>query len=405
MFRIFLVATMLLLSGATRAKPAADIPGFTPKLIIYLARGSANACGPGCDRWIAVEGQVDQGAASRIRSFLEKVKDTQRPIYFHSPGGSVEQAYIIGRLLRKRKAVARVGKTLVALCGSGSQVDDECVRTKTGGGELEAQIVTRNAICNSACGYLFMGATDREVAPDAVMAIHNTKLVLHVPPEQPAIVTDSMTEKADSERAAFVASMGINHEFTDLVRTVKFENPHVLTRSELFRFGIDLRASVETAWTVEGQMRHYGQKILLAKRDDGQTFRTMVWRLFCENKEQPRLTFAREFDRGAAGTSSAMMMAGADESLVFGKYPTRWGPYEIWSDTVGSDMMKAMLDASSIEVGVGSSMLSGKADLATFDISTEGLLDTWTQLLASCPAAPAQAKPVVASPLTASPAR
>ena len=34
-------------------------------------------------------------------------------------------------------------------------------------------------MCNSACGYLFLGAT-REVAPDAVVAVHNSKLTLVV---------------------------------------------------------------------------------------------------------------------------------------------------------------------------------------------------------------------------------
>ena len=38
---------------------------LSPKLIIYLAKGPANSCGPGCDHWIAVEGKVDQGAVVR----------------------------------------------------------------------------------------------------------------------------------------------------------------------------------------------------------------------------------------------------------------------------------------------------------------------------------------------------
>src|ERR1019366_4881429 len=100
--------------------PLPDDKGFAPNLIIYLAKGPANSCGPGCDRWIAVEGNVDRNAAPRIRGFLQGVKDTQRPIYFHSPGGSVEQAYVIGRLLRNRKAVARVGRTIVAGCDPGA---------------------------------------------------------------------------------------------------------------------------------------------------------------------------------------------------------------------------------------------------------------------------------------------
>jgi len=129
-----------------RAKAIPEIPGFAPRLIIYLAKGPANSCGSGCDHWIAIEGNVDQEGASRIRRFLRDVKDTQRPIYLHSPGGAVEQAYAIGRLLRSRKAIARVGQTIVAACSSGTQVDDACLKIKTAGGEVQAEIVTHHAM-------------------------------------------------------------------------------------------------------------------------------------------------------------------------------------------------------------------------------------------------------------------
>jgi hypothetical protein len=402
MFRILLVAAILFLPAAIRAEPARDFPGFTPKLIIYLARGSANACGPGCDRWIAVEGQVDQGAASRIRSFLEKVKDTQRPIYFHSPGGSVDQAYIIGRLLRKRKAVARVGKTLVALCGSGSQVDDDCVRTKTGGGELEAQIVTRNAVCNSACGYLFMGATNREVAADAVMAIHNSRLILRLPPETPASVADRLMEKADRERESFVASMGINHEFTELVRTVKFETPHVLTRSELFRFGIDTRAMAETVWTLErvGLEGAFVVKVAQTRIGDGSTFRTLQWRMYCENRQRARLVFVRELDADDAGLASMTLTAGSEQPLVFGKFPSFTGKYEVWRDTLGPVGIKALLEAPRLQMREAFAEPDGRTNASSLDIDNTGLEQGWAQVLTSCPAAPAQA--TIASPAAGS---
>ncbi|HUN95632.1 MAG TPA: hypothetical protein VMU69_05270 [Bradyrhizobium sp.] len=410
MFRILLVATMVLLSGATRARPAADIPRFTPKLIIYLARGSANACGPGCDRWIAVEGQVDQDAASRIARFLEKVKDTQRPIYLHSPGGSVGQAYIIARLLRKRKAVARVGKTLVALCGSGSQIDDNCVRTKTGGGEL---IVTRNAVCNSACGYLFMGATNREVAPDAVMAIHNSRLILRLPPETPAIVTDRLMEKADREMASFVASMGINPEFTDLVRTVKFETPHVLTRSELFRFGIDTRAMAETEWTLErvGIEGAFVVKVAQTRIGDGSAFRTLQWRLYCEHREHARLVFVRGLDADDAGLASMSLTVGSEQPLVFRKFPSFTAKYEVWRDTLGPDGIKALLEAPRLQMSEVFTGPDGRTNASSLDIDSTGLAQSWAQLHVWCPAAPAQATiaspaagSIPALPATASPA-
>jgi hypothetical protein len=249
-FRFLLVAALSLIHGELRAETPAEKAGFSPKLVVYLAKGAANSCGPGCDRWIAVEGEVDAGAAARIRRFLSTVKDTQRPIYFHSPGGAVEPSFVIGRLLRSRTAIARVGRTVVTACAAGTQIDAACLKIKSGSGEIEAELKTRNAMCNSACGYLFLGATTREVAPDAAVAVHNSKLTLnvhgHPPPQMVAEFRERGMAKADRVRAAFVAAMGIKSELTDLIRTVKFENLHVLTRTELYRFGIDTRSFSET---------------------------------------------------------------------------------------------------------------------------------------------------------------
>lgn len=406
----FLLVAPLLLTAPVRAETPAEKAGFSPKLAIYLARGPANSCGPGCDRWIAIEGEVDVGAAARIRLFLSAVKDTQRPIYLHSPGGAVEPSFAIGRLLRNRKAVARVGRTIVNACAAGTQIDAACLKIKNGGGEVEAELRTRHAMCNSACGYLFLGATTREVAPDAVIAVHNSKLTLivhgHPPPQMVAGFRERRMAVADRERTAFIASMGIKGELNDLIKTVKFESLHVLTRPELYRFGIDTRPFVETAWTPEAEARPYVRKVALLKQDDGASFRTMEWRLFCENKDRPRLMFARELDQGgAAGASAMIMMAGSENAVAFGKLPARVGKYEVWSDTIAPDAMKAMLAAPNLQMGEGASTTDGKTRLSTFEIGTIGLQPAWKQLVASCPAAPVAAKPAVAAPsVSAAPA-
>jgi hypothetical protein len=402
-FRVLLLAALLLIPGELRAEPLAGNAEFTPKLIIYPAKGPANSCGPGCDRWIAVEGTVDQAAASRISRFLRDVKDTQRPIYFHSPGGSVEQAFLIGRLLRSRKAVARVGRTIVSACGAGTQVDEACLKIKTGGGEVQAEIVTRHSMCNSACGYLFLGATTREVAPDAAVAVHNSKLTLivhgHPPPQLMAAFRDRRMAKADRERASFIQTMGISHELTDLIRTVKFENLHILTRPELYRFGIDTRTLAETGWTLETAARSYVRKVALAKKkDEDASFRTMEWRLFCDNKDRARLMFIREFDKGAAGMSSVIMMAGSGKPVAFGTFPARIGTYEAWSGTIASDAMKSVLAAPNLQMGEGTLTPDGKTNQEMFDIDTGGLEPAWTRLFASCPAAPNNERPAMASP-------
>ena len=407
MLRLFLFATLLLVPGEVQAQTAAEKAGFAPRLIIYNARGLPDACGPGCDRWIAIEGQIDEGAAARIGRFLRDAKDSRRPIYFHSPGGSVRPSYVIARLLRSRKAVARIGRTIATACAGGTQVDAACLKVKTAGGEVEAELMTRNAMCNSACGYLFFGATTREVAPDAVVAVHNSRLTLRArgpfSAQQIAEFKQRSMAKADRERAAFVVSMGIARELDDLIKTVKFESLHILTRAELYRFGIDTRPLPQTAWTFETATRPYIRKIAAAKLGDGASFRKMEWRLFCENKDRVRLMFVRESSEEGDGLKSMMLMAGTDKSVAFGKTAARVGKFEVWSDVVAPEGMQAMLATPRLQMGEGTADADGKTRIATFDIDTHGLGASWARLQSSCPAnaAPPSA---ATSNLNASPA-
>jgi len=408
-FRAICLAALLFVHGPARAEPLPANAGFAPKLIIYLAKGKANSCGPGCDRWIAVEGMVDQAAATRIGRFLREVKDKERPIYFHSPGGVVEPAYVIGRILRSRRAIARVGRTIATACAAGTQVDDACLKIKTGGGEVEAEISTYHAMCNSACSYLFLGATTREVAPDAALAVHSSKLTLvvrgHPPPELVAAYRERSMAKADRERASFIQAMGISRDLNNLIKTVKFENLHVLARPELYRFGIDTRTLAETDWTLDNAARPYIRKIVLARKNDGTSFRTMEWRLFCENKDRARLIFVQEFDKDAASTSSVILMAGSEKPVTFGTIPARMGTYEAWSGTIASGAIKSMLAAPRLQIGEGTLTPDGKTNQEVLDIGTTGLEPAWSRLFESCPAAPTNEKPVMAPPsLTKAPA-
>jgi hypothetical protein len=390
--RILLLVASLSVPGALRAEGTpAEKAGFASRLAIYLAKGAPDACGPGCDRWIAIEGEIDQDAAPRIRRFLAGVKDTQRPIYLHSPGGNVEQSYVIGRLLRGRKAIARVGRTIATACAAGTQLDAACLKIKNAGGEVEAELTTRNAMCNSACGYLFLGATSREVAPDATMAVHNSRLILvihgHPPRQLLADAGQRQIETSNRARAAFLAAMGISHELDDLIRTVKFESPRALTRPELYRFGIDTRPLAETMWTLEKGARPFISKFAMMKKENGSSFRTMEWRLSCENKNRVPLRFAGEVDEATVGKSTILMAASADTNVEAGGLPVRLGKYEVWSGAVGSDMIKAILASRYLQVRENTSMPDGKADIARFDIDVTGLASVWTQLVASCASA------------------
>jgi hypothetical protein len=385
---LFLVASLLLSRALHAEGTPAEKVGFASRLTIYLAKGPPDACGPGCDRWIAIEGQIDQDAAPRVRRFLAGVKDTQRPIYLHSPGGSVEQSYVIGRLLRGRKAIARVGRTVATACAAGTPMDAACLKIKNAGGEIEAELTTYHAMCNSACGYLFLGATSREVAPDAALAVHNSRLVLafhgHPAPGAVAEYRQRRMATADRDRTTYITAMGISRELDDLIRTVKFENLHVLTRAELYRFGIDTRPLAETAWKLEQEARPFLRKVAMLKKENGSSFRTMEWRLSCESGKRVPLTFAGEIDETSVGKSTILVTADADTDKAAGGSPLRAGKYEVWRGSIDPDMIKALLASRSLHVRETTPMPDDKADITKFDIGLTGLTSVWTQLVASC---------------------
>ncbi|WP_300179019.1 hypothetical protein [Bradyrhizobium sp.] len=318
------------------------------------------------------------------------MKDTTRPIYFNSPGGVMGQALTIGRLLRVHGGIARIGRTIATACAAGSQFDDACFKIKTSGLEVEAEISTDRASCNSACSYMFFGATTREVAPDAVMAVHNPRLVPvgKASSEVIAALRDRSMVQVDLEQTSFIAAMGISRELGDLIETVKFENPHALTRPELYRFGIDTRTMAETAWTLERAEHPSVRKVVQTRIGNGSTFRTRQWRLFCENRERARLVFARESDTGEAGTVSVTLTAGSEKSLAFGKFPVFAGRYEVWNDTLAPNSIKTLLEAPRLQMREVFTAPDGKTNVSFVDIDNSGLGRGWAELLTSCPTTP-----------------
>lgn len=384
---IALAVGLLAVSRIAVAAPSVpDLPGHAPKLQIYVAKGLADSCGPGCDRWIAVEGKVEIGAAARVRQFLKKAKGTEQlPFFFHSPGGSFRDGLAIGRILRERRAVAGVGKTVVSAC-AGTQIDDQCLKLKAAGGEIEAKLITRGAMCNSACSYLFLGATAREVAPDAGLGVHSSKIVLrftgHPTERQREEVMARQRSQSDRETASFVKAMGISHELVELIKTVSFESWHVLTRQELYRFGIDKRDFVQTAWTVEPWSRPYVRKMVWIKKKD-EAFRTLEWRLLCDRRDRVRLMFIREIDKETAATS-VEMISGADSPVAFGNTPSRWGVYEVWNAGIKPDTVRDFLAKPRLQVGESMALPDGKANRTQFEIETRGLDNAWTLLSAVC---------------------
>jgi hypothetical protein len=112
---LLIVALALICRPALGAPLVRAAPGElpAPPMVFYVVNGAPDACGRGCDSWIAAEGQIDTAAAPRFRRFLTRFGDRNPPIYFSSPGGNLDRALAMGAMLRERPVVAGVARSVV----------------------------------------------------------------------------------------------------------------------------------------------------------------------------------------------------------------------------------------------------------------------------------------------------
>jgi ATP-dependent protease ClpP protease subunit len=160
-----------------------------------------------CVFTVRLRGIIDQ---SRLRLFQEALRrrDTEqralgRIVALHvdvdSPGGQVFYALEIGRLLRREAAPVRMGP---------------------------------GAVCVSACVFVLMGATEREVAADARIGLHRPSLG---DPRRDALVP-SMAE----QMAQYAEEMGVSRRIVEEMVAIPSSRVRFVTVAELARYGLSV---------------------------------------------------------------------------------------------------------------------------------------------------------------------
>jgi hypothetical protein len=371
------------LFSSTQASPVAAatdraLPkGVSPVTAVYVAKGAADSCGAGCDRWIAVEGRMDTGAAARLRALFRSQNNVALPIYLHSPGGDVRQGLAMGRMLRERKAIGRVGRTVVKACAADAQAEPACLKLKQTGRELEAELTASGAYCNSSCAYLLFGAAVREVSPDVTVGVHSARVTLRSRGRALSqTVLDRASQRAidgmNREIAGYLAAMGIDRSLFDLVKTVSFERMHALKRDELVRFGIDKRELVETNWvfTDRGTRSSIDKVVQVRNGPDTKDVRTQRWRLTCAYGPRMVLSYLR--GNGDETLASAVVRFGADQKIVMGAQVRS----ELRSVIVEANMIEKLKSATQLslmEVGPVASAAGDETPVRETVLSTAGL--------------------------------
>jgi hypothetical protein len=380
-------------SPASRTRPAPPKTP-TPPMQFYVVKGAPDACGRGCDRWIQLEGQIDAAAAARFRKFFVKLRERNMPLYFYSPGGNLDQAMAMGSLLHEKPAIARVGRTILADCGFEAQDSDVCLKLKQSGRELNGELTTRGVLCGSACPYLMLGASTREIAPDAALAVHNSRIVITFTggtptPTMVAAANARAHERSDTNIAAYFARVRGDSALLALARTVKFEDMHVLTREEIARFGIDRREFADTPWIFEPGTHGMVRKIAVQRKAGEASFRMIQWRMVCFDGDRFELDFQRPIPANAVLATASLSYGGAIP-FSFSFPPRRGAGVEQWGMRLSKASLQPLLELPQAEFTETSLAPDGRQLPYKERLSSDGLAHSLDALLGTCPAAKVQ---------------
>jgi hypothetical protein len=253
----------------TRADLAAPNAAMTTPIEFYVAHGDADACGPGCSEWIAADGKIDAGTADRFRQLLRKLGDRRPPIYFHSPGGKVNDAMELGRLFRDKKFAVSVGHTVPLGCDSDKQSANSCEARKRAGQAVEAEISAKDYECNSSCVYALAGGAVRLVPPWVKLGIHDIGIDPNSNMPRGVTLTTVM-QLSHARLRNYLRAMGIDDALFSAILATPNASIKLLQRDDIVRFGMDRREFGEAAWRFFDEAKPKIRKLFFARADGDQ---------------------------------------------------------------------------------------------------------------------------------------
>jgi hypothetical protein len=320
-------------------------------MAFFVATGEADACGSGCEAWIAADGKIDPDAAQRLRKLLAKLAPRRLPVILHSGGGSVLGAIELGRLIRSRNIEVSVARTVPIECSRDRPSDKPCEMLKRSGKDLVSELDSNGAMCNSACVLTLSGGAVRSVPPLVRLGVHAIGIDLGKTQIRGAAIA-AVTRAANSRIVEFLRDMGINKALFDTSNSVPHESTRFLQRDEFVRFGIDTREFGETDWRfVEKPSAAIAKGFFVRSGEANPALPEALIRLSCGAGKAMRLTLARERSTSnRIGASLHPLRVTVNGSRIDLPYATPGETIEMRTTVVWPDAIDSADDKGAIEI-------------------------------------------------------
>jgi hypothetical protein len=185
-----------------RADRERDLAKASEPMKFQRVRSASPTCGADCPEWISAEGRImSNSTAAQFRRVISSLGDKKLPIFIHSAGGAVEEAYAMGRLIRAKGLSVSVTKSDILECAT---TDKECKALQAKGIKF-ANPKPNLSVCASSCVFVLAGGVQRHVGPLSLVGVHQFESrVTHVQVLQryrmvPNPRTGEMTKEVISE--------------------------------------------------------------------------------------------------------------------------------------------------------------------------------------------------------------
>ena len=167
------VARVVITFAALVSAPAVLLAKEEPKPVsppmqVVIARSTAAGCEPQCMEWISAQGAIDGSTPQQFKKVLNTIGKRKLPIVIDSPGGSVDEALAIGRMIRAKGLDVIVTKTLFKPC---EKTDTACTKLKVRSIHL-ATPMSRLSKCASSCAFILAAGTRRYVGASTYVGLH-----------------------------------------------------------------------------------------------------------------------------------------------------------------------------------------------------------------------------------------
>lgn len=229
-----------------------------PPMAVTIHRDLVPGCEPNCLEWISAEGQITPTTPQAFDKVFKKIGTRKPLVLINSPGGSLEGAIAVARMVRRRGLDVMVARSSAVDCPAGKE-------NKGMVGTCSAVPLPSQGACFSACPIILAAGKNRIVGAGGRVGVHMPMATLHhtkvirryiirstqMPDGRIVRKKELVSEKEVGRSTRSVegygpavrvlrsvfAEMGVSPDVMPLVTATPFSSIRILTDSELDMFG------------------------------------------------------------------------------------------------------------------------------------------------------------------------